>query len=378
MYPSVDKNESNQFLQGCNSMPEVKSSPLKINTIVFDWGNTLMREFPDYPGPMADWPQVEAMPGIKEALAVLKGNYRIIVATNAVDSDSDDVRVALARAGISDPISSIFTSHQLGCRKPDLAFFRALESILGVSPDRIVMVGDNYLADAFGPHRAGWHALWYNPSFKPCSGLLPMHDDEVYDLNNLPHLLENFGLPNVETCLAWLEEQGLSMGLWMHVQLVAALAYQMALWLRAGGLPVNALLAHRGGLLHDLAKLSAKRPENRGANHAILAAQILQDRDLPELAEIARRHQLGNLIDPSLAPRTWEEKLVNLADKLAEGSRLVTPQERLNALRQRYPHDQQLIMDSTSGVQNLLAEICSRLNLTQDELLEKLRTAINS
>jgi hypothetical protein len=152
----------------------------------------------------------------------------------------------------------------------------------------------------------------------------------------------------------------------------------MALMLRLDGVSVNPLLAQRGGLLHDLAKLSAKRPENRGAKNAILAAQILTERGLPELAEIARRHQLGNLVDPALAPRTWEEKLVNLADKLAEGPRLVTPHERLNALQQRYPHDQQLIMDSTSGVQNLLKEICSHLNLTQDELFEKLRTAINS
>jgi putative nucleotidyltransferase with HDIG domain len=204
-----------------------------------------------------------------------------------------------------------------------------------------------------------------------------MHDDEIYDLNDLPHLLENLGLPNVEPCLDWLVEQGLLMGLWMHIQLVAAQAYQMALMLRLDGVSVNPLLARRGGLLHDLPKLSANRPENRSANHAILAAQILTERGLPELAQIARRHQLGNLIDPALAPRTWEEKLVNLADKLAEGPSLATPQERLNALQQRYPDDQKLILDSTSGVQNLLTEVSSQLNLSPDELLEKLRAAIN-
>jgi putative hydrolase of the HAD superfamily len=110
-----------------------------------------MREFPQYPGIMADWPRVEAMPGAKEALDVLKDRYRIVVATNAANSDADQVRLALARAGLSESISSIFTPRQLGVR--------ALESVLGVSPDRIVMVGDDYLADAFGPHRAGWHAI---------------------------------------------------------------------------------------------------------------------------------------------------------------------------------------------------------------------------
>ncbi|MDR3574199.1 MAG: HAD hydrolase-like protein [Anaerolineaceae bacterium] len=358
-------------------MPLQKYLSPKINTLVFDWGNTLMREFPEYQGSMADWPRIAAMPGAKIALNKLKDRYRIILATNATFSDADQVRFALRRAGLSEQISSIFTPHQLGARKPDQAFFRAIESVLGSSPDRMVMVGDDCLADAFGAHRAGWYAIWYNPSFKPSPGLLPMHDAELYNLKDLPQVLENLILPDVETCLAWLEDQGLSMGLSMHVQLVAALAYQMGLWLRKAGLPVNPLLAQRGGLLHDLAKLSAKRPENHNANQAALAAQLLSEGGLPELAEIAQRHQLGDLVDPTLTPRTWEEKLVNLADKLAEGSRLVTPQERLNDLQERYPNDQKLIHDSTSAVQELISEVSGQLNLSPDELLEKLRTAIN-
>ena len=358
-------------------MPTQKFSPPKINTLVFDWGNTLMREFPQYTGIMADWPRVEAMPGVKQALDVLKDRYRIVVATNATGSDADQVRLALQRVGLSEPISNIFTPRQLGARKPDPAFFRGIESVLGKAPDRILMVGDDYLLDAFGAHRAGWHAVWYNPSFKACPGLLPMVDAEIYDLKDLAQSLDHLTLPDVETCLGWLAEQGLSMGLWLHIQLVAALAYQMGLWLRQAGLSVDPLLAQRGGLLHDLAKLSAKRPENRGANHAILAAQILAERGLSELAEIARRHQLGNLGDPILAPRTWEEKLVNLADKLAEGPRLVTPQERLSDLQLRYPNDQKLILDSTAAVQSLINGVSSQLNLTPEELLENLRTAIN-
>jgi HAD superfamily hydrolase (TIGR01662 family) len=355
---------------------QIFTSP-KINTLVFDWGNTLMREYPQYSGIMAEWPQVEAMPGAKKALDILKDRYRIVIATNAVNSDADQVRAALRRAGLSEPISNIFTPRQLGARKPEPAFFRAIESVLGVSPDHVMMIGDDYLTDAFGATQAGWHSIWYSPTFKACPALLPMVDAQLFDLNDLPHTLENLNLPDFETCLAWLAEQGLSLGLWMHIQLVAALAYQLGLWLRQAGLPVNPLLVQRGGLLHDLAKLSAKRPENLGANHAILAAEILGERGLPELSEIARRHQLGNLIDPDLAPRTWEEKLVNLGDKLAEGSRLVTPQERLSALQARYPNDQKLILDSSSAVQSLMNEVCSQLNLSPDNLLEKLRQAIN-
>ena len=31
--------------------------------VVWDWGDTLMRDIPGQKGPMVDWPHVEAMPG---------------------------------------------------------------------------------------------------------------------------------------------------------------------------------------------------------------------------------------------------------------------------------------------------------------------------
>jgi putative hydrolase of the HAD superfamily len=34
--------------------------------LLFDWGDTLMRVFPEYVGPMAAWPKVEAMPHAEE------------------------------------------------------------------------------------------------------------------------------------------------------------------------------------------------------------------------------------------------------------------------------------------------------------------------
>ena len=36
--------------------------------ILFDWGDTLMRVFPEFEGPMFTWPRVEVVSGIKETL----------------------------------------------------------------------------------------------------------------------------------------------------------------------------------------------------------------------------------------------------------------------------------------------------------------------
>ena len=35
----------------------------KIKAFIFDWGDTVMCDFPEYPGPMVDWPRVEAWRG---------------------------------------------------------------------------------------------------------------------------------------------------------------------------------------------------------------------------------------------------------------------------------------------------------------------------
>ncbi|NLE77029.1 MAG: HAD family hydrolase, partial [Chloroflexi bacterium] len=46
---------------------------MPLQAILFDWGDTLMQDFPQFPGPMAQWPRVAAMPGALEALAALQG-----------------------------------------------------------------------------------------------------------------------------------------------------------------------------------------------------------------------------------------------------------------------------------------------------------------
>jgi len=35
-----------------------------IRALIFDWGDTVMRVFPEFSGPMAHWPRVEAVHGI--------------------------------------------------------------------------------------------------------------------------------------------------------------------------------------------------------------------------------------------------------------------------------------------------------------------------
>lgn len=40
--------------------------------VLLDWGDTLMRDFPEFSGPMAAWHHVEAVPNVREVLVELQ------------------------------------------------------------------------------------------------------------------------------------------------------------------------------------------------------------------------------------------------------------------------------------------------------------------
>ena len=348
-----------------------------VHALVFDWGDTLMKVFPDYSGPMVSWPEAAPIKGIKTALTRLKPHYRLVVATNATDSGADQVWAALARVELDGFFSDVFTSHELeGSRKPEIGFFRKLEKVLELSPVNLMMVGDDYSVDILGAAQAGWRTMWFNPEMEPCPGLTPVHTQEIYSMSKLPDLIEKREFPGWNLCLTWLLEQNVSHNLLLHTQTVAAIAYQLALWLRTAHHGVDPILAHRGGLLHDLAKILSLRTGASSIDHGHLAAQLLLACDQPELAEIARRHLLFCLIDPDRSPETWEQKVVYFADKLVEKNQLVSLEDRLRALRERYPTDEKRIERFLPELLNFQDELCSAMRMDQKELFANLRSAL--
>ncbi len=264
--------------------------------LVFDWGNTVMKElaeFNDLNIPMVEWPRVESVPGIDTALAKLKSKYRIFLGTNAQQSSALQIQQALNRLRLDSYFEKIFTFNETQARKPETAFFRSIERLTGEFRDQMVMIGDLYDWDITGAKIAGWKAVWYNSENKPCPGCMPIHDMEINDMQALPEVLNSPALPDVNTCLLWLQQNNAPAHLLAHVQLVAAIAYQLAVWLRAAGISVNPILAHRGGLLHDIAK--AQKIE--GVDHGVSGGALLQAKGEPILADIVDHHMLFTLLD---------------------------------------------------------------------------------
>ncbi|MEL0629073.1 HAD family hydrolase [Psychromonas aquatilis] len=127
---------------------------------LFDWGDTLMVDFPDYSGKMYQWPKIQVLANAEIMLATLAKTATIFVATGAADSTEQEIKLAFERANLNQYISGYFCKENLGVDKKSLAFFPRIIEKLNVPASQIVMVGDYYQNDIQPAIIAGITAIW--------------------------------------------------------------------------------------------------------------------------------------------------------------------------------------------------------------------------
>lgn len=156
--------------------------------ILFDWGDTLMRVFPEFEGPMFTWPRVEVVSGIKETLVKLQREWMLALATNAVESQEQDIWLALERVGLEELIDRVYCFRMIGHRKRATEYFSYILRELGIDRENVVMVGDDFGADVLCANRSGIRAIWFNER----SGEEQVSETHrtIHDLSELPGELE--------------------------------------------------------------------------------------------------------------------------------------------------------------------------------------------
>jgi putative hydrolase of the HAD superfamily len=102
--------------------------------ILFDWGDTLMRDNKNFSSPMKNWPVVEAIPGAVEILPALQTRWILGIATSADISDEKDIRVAFKRVKLDRWLDKIYCVITTGHNKPSLGFYRYILYDLRLPP----------------------------------------------------------------------------------------------------------------------------------------------------------------------------------------------------------------------------------------------------
>jgi len=162
----------------------------EIKALLFDWGNTVMKVFPDQTGPMALWPKVVAVEGIQEILPLVKERFKIVLISNAQHSDRDLIYQALERVSLSQYFHEIFTPHELNERKPAPQFYLNILNQIEIEPENGIMIGDDYENDIIAAKQVGLWTIWYNEDNKQhLDTNFPYHDAEINKIEELASLI---------------------------------------------------------------------------------------------------------------------------------------------------------------------------------------------
>lgn len=139
----------------------------RIKALIFDWGDTLMRDFTEFDTAMVYWPKVEIIPGVAEALQELHPRFTCCVASNAGVSDAELMGQALARVDIRQYFHHLYTSRELGAPKPEPGFFMAILERINAAPEECIMVGNDYQKDIAGAKAVGLHTIFLTTETDP-------------------------------------------------------------------------------------------------------------------------------------------------------------------------------------------------------------------
>ena len=151
-----------------------------IKVYLFDWGDTLMVDFPDASGKMCDWQNVEAVSGAKKTLAALSKHCKIYIATGAADSTELEIKLAFERVGLSQFISGYFCKANLGLSKGSTEFLQAILTKLSLPAKSVAMVGDNFEKDIKPATAVGMQVFWLSPNNEE---LQPITDTDNVSVN---------------------------------------------------------------------------------------------------------------------------------------------------------------------------------------------------
>ena len=132
-----------------------------ITNYLFDWGDTLMIDFPNAKGKMCDWENVAAVKQAKATLAALSQQAKIYIATGAADSSERDIKRAFERVELAPYISGYFCQANVGAAKGEPDFLKKILSTLNVNTNTVAMVGDNFDKDIKPALAANIQAFWF-------------------------------------------------------------------------------------------------------------------------------------------------------------------------------------------------------------------------
>ncbi len=155
-----------------------------------------------------------------------------------------------------------------------------------------------------------------------------------------------------------------------HSRVVGAIAEALVAARRPGAPKIDADAVVLAAYLHDIGRSPLLAGDPR--DHNILSGLVLAAEGQGACIELARRHAIYTVLDPDLAPRTAEEKLVYVADR--RGGQSVEPLTvRAQDTARRNPKYADEIARAIPLAKEIEREVFSDVSFGPDELAGRVR-----
>ncbi len=131
---------------------------------------------------------------------------------------------------------------------------------------------------------------------------------------------------------------------------------------------IDIRLLQAAALTHDV---DAMAPKNEGERHPDAAVRILREHGFDEVADLVRTHPLHAILDQKIAPKTLEQKLLYLSDKMVTQS-ILTVDERFALWRgENLPASAMRELDAAyPKVKALEKEICALVSAVPEDVAQ--------
>ena len=158
-----------------------------------------------------------------------------------------------------------------------------------------------------------------------------------------------------------------------HVGLVAKVAKYLATQCQMlnDECQINIRLLNAAALLHDIDKNVEKLP---GEKHPDAGVRILREEGMGEVAALVKTHPLHAILDPAIAPKTIEQKLLFFSDKMVK-QEVIGVDARFKLWNDEHlPKTQQNILDAAyPKVKELEKEVFDLIARDPKRILEELK-----
>jgi len=151
-----------------------------------------------------------------------------------------------------------------------------------------------------------------------------------------------------------------------HCQKVHDVASVLTDALLKKGIEVNKPLVLSAALLHDLDENMEKEPGDR---HPDAVVRVLKEKGMGEIADLVQKHPVHAILDGNISPKTIEEKVLYLADKMTKYD-VVTVNKRFELWKTSHvtQEDQIMLEKAYPLVKQLEQEIFSKIDMRPEDI----------